>query len=236
MILPAAPDSQPRVLHDLLRQAAESSPNQDLLFVHSSSRDRTVVRRTYAWLATAARRLARALNELELHRGSVVVVYLSEHEDNMVAIWACLLAGLVPCLQPALSAHEKHRSGHIGHIQTLFSSPLWLISDSGVDQLKSVEGLNYRVLGELRQTTADAICSKEWTTLERGEHASPEDEALLFLTSGSTGFSKAAVHTHQTVLEACFAKGDDYRLDEDSRTLNCERLHFLLILSNLIST
>jgi hypothetical protein len=74
-----------------------------------------------------------------------IVVYLTEHEDNMAAVWACLLAGYVPCLQPALSAQQAHKEGHVTHINL----DLW------VDWI--VEGGRAHAPHDIRLTNTDII-------------------------------------------------------------------------------
>ncbi|KAH0825875.1 hypothetical protein J3R83DRAFT_7744 [Lanmaoa asiatica] len=82
--------------------------------------------------------------------GSVVVVHLTEHEDNMVAVWTCLLAGYVPCLQPALSVQQARKDGHVAHIKNPFSSATWLTNESGADQVQSIPGLDVHLFSELK--------------------------------------------------------------------------------------
>jgi acyl-CoA synthetase (AMP-forming)/AMP-acid ligase II len=150
--------------------------------------------------------------------GSIVIVYLTEHEDNMAAVWACLLAGYVPCLQPALSAQQAHKEGHVAHIKNLFGSAIWLTSEIGADQISSISGLDLHLLSELKTAAEKFNVPADWVAYE----AKPDDEAILFLTSGSTGFSKAVVHTHRTIIAACRAKGQSYGLTSESRVLNCK--------------
>ncbi|OJA14888.1 hypothetical protein AZE42_12071 [Rhizopogon vesiculosus] len=134
----------------------------------------------------------------------------------MAAVWACLLAGYVPCLQPALSAQQAHKEGHVAHIKSLFGSATWLTSELGAEQISSISGLEVHLLSELRASAERFAVPVDWVAYE----AKPDDEAILFLTSGSTGFSKAVVHTHRTILAACRAKGESYGLTSESQILN----------------
>ncbi|KAH0835533.1 hypothetical protein J3R83DRAFT_9233 [Lanmaoa asiatica] len=146
--------------------------------------------------------------------GSVIVVYLTEHEDNMAAVWACLLAGYVPCLQPALSAQQAHKEGHVAHVKNLFSSAIWLTNESGADQVQSISGLDIHLLSELK------VSARNSGTEFDVHQPNPDDEAILFFTSGSTGFSKAVVHTHRTIIAACNVKGQSYGLTSQSKIMN----------------
>ena len=145
----------------------------------------------------------------------------------MAAVWACLLAGYVPCLQPALSAQQAHKEGHVAHVKNLFSSATWLTNESGADQVQSISGLDIHLLSELKASAEDL--DTDFVV----HQPKPDDEAILFLTSGSTGFSKAVVHTHRTVIAACYAKGQSYGLTSESKIMNCE---FHSCLSNAVLT
>ncbi|KAG2346211.1 hypothetical protein BDR05DRAFT_997741, partial [Suillus weaverae] len=111
---------QPNTLHDVIAQAVDRYPLHELGFITSSAHDSSIQTKTFSAFNQYVRNLARAMLEWGKPTGSVVVVYLTEHEDNMAAVWACLLAGYVPCLQPALSAQQAHKEGHVAHIKNLF--------------------------------------------------------------------------------------------------------------------
>ncbi|KAG2358793.1 atromentin synthetase [Suillus spraguei] len=195
---------QPNTLHDVIAQAIDHYPSHELAFITSSAHDSSIQTKTFSAFNQHVRNLARAMLEWGKPTGSVIVVYLTEHEDNMAAVWACLLAGYVPCLQPALSAQQAHKEGHVAHIKNLFGSATWLTNENGAEQISTISGLETFTV------------SADWVAYE----AKPDDEAILFLTSGSTGFSKAVVHTHRTILAACRAKGESYGLTSESRVLN----------------
>ncbi|KIK34287.1 putative quinone synthetase [Suillus luteus UH-Slu-Lm8-n1] len=206
----------PVTLHDVLSQAAERYPSHELGFITSSAHDSSIRSTTFSSFNQYARNLARAMLDWGKPAGSVIVVYLTEHEDNMAAVWACLLAGYVPCLQPALSAQQAHKEGHVAHIKNLFSSAIWLTNESGADQVNSISGLEIYLLSELKASALQYHVPADWVA----RTAQPDDEAILFLTSGSTGFSKAVVHSHRTILAACSAKGEAYSLTPKSNVLN----------------
>lgn len=206
----------PVTLHDVLSQAVERYPSHELGFITSSAHDSSIRATTFSSFNQYVRKLARAMLDWEKPTGSVIVVYLTEHEDNMAAVWACLLAGYVPCLQPALSAQQAHKEGHVAHIKNLFSSAIWLTNESGADQVNSISGLEVHLLSHLKASASKYHVSADWVA----RTAQPDDEAILFLTSGSTGFSKAVVHTHRTILAACSAKGEAYGLTPETNVLN----------------
>ncbi|KAG1834807.1 atromentin synthetase [Suillus variegatus] len=207
---------QPNTLHDVIAQAVDRYPSHELGFITSSAHDSSIQTKTFSTFNQYVRNLARAMLEWGKPTGSVVVVYLTEHEDNMAAVWACLLAGYVPCLQPALSAQQAHKEGHVAHIKNLFGSAIWLTNEIGAEQISTISGLEVHLLSGLKASAETFSVSADWVAYE----AKADDEAILFLTSGSTGFSKAVVHTHRTIIAACRAKGQSYGLTSESRVLN----------------
>ncbi|KAG1737993.1 atromentin synthetase [Suillus lakei] len=206
----------PHTLHDVIAQAADRYPLHELGFITSSAHDSSIQTKTFSSFNQYVRNLARAMLEWGKPKGSIIVVYLTEHEDNMVAIWACLLAGYLPCLQPALSAQQAHKEGHVAHITNLFGSATWLTSEFGAEQITSIPGLEVHLLSELKTSGKMFTVPVDWVAYQ----AKPDDDAILFLTSGSTGFSKAVVHTHRTILAACRAQGQNYGLTSESQVLN----------------
>nr|A0A0S2E7X0.1 RecName: Full=Inactive atromentin synthetase invA4; AltName: Full=Nonribosomal peptide synthase-like enzyme invA4; Short=NRPS-like [Paxillus involutus]ALN66884.1 quinone synthetase [Paxillus involutus] len=208
-----ATEASPITLLHVFSRAVSQYPNHELNFITSSAHD-SIHTKTFTEFDQYVRALAQAMLAWGKPAGSVIVVYLTEHEDNMAAIWASLFAGYVPCLQPALSAQQAHKEGHVAHIKNLFSSATWLTNESGAEQVQSIPGLDIHLLSEL-QASAETV-SVDFQTHQ--PHL--DDEAILFLTSGSTGFSKAVVHTHRTILAGCNAKGQSYGLTSESKIMN----------------
>ncbi|KIK13271.1 hypothetical protein PISMIDRAFT_18100 [Pisolithus microcarpus 441] len=207
--------TSPETLLDVLTQATSQYPDHELGFITSSAHDSSIQTKTFSEFAQYVRSLAQAIRAWGKPTGSIIVVYLTEHEENMAAVWACLLAGLVPCLQPALSAQQTHKEGHVAHIKGLFGSAIWLTNETGAEQLLSIPDLDIHLFSELKESAAASDHSEF-----KAHEPKADDEAILFLTSGSTGFSKAVVHTHRTILAACHAKGEDYALTSETKILN----------------
>lgn len=61
-----------------------------------------------------------------LQRGGTVVLYLPGHSQSMLAFWACVLAGLVPCFQPTLPIGETQRLEHLQHLKKTLGDPVFL--------------------------------------------------------------------------------------------------------------
>ncbi|KAG2122741.1 atromentin synthetase [Suillus clintonianus] len=209
----------PNTLHDVIAQAVDRYPLHELCFISSSARDSSIRTKTFSTFNQYVRNLARAMLEWGKPTGSIIVVYLTEHQDNMAAVWACMLAGYLPCLQPVLSAQQAHKEGHIAHIKNLFGSATWLTHKTGAKQIASIPGLEVHLFSELKSLGEKFTVAADWVAYE----AKPDDDAMLFLTSGSTGFSKVVVHTHRTILAACRAQGQNYGLTSESRVLNWQR-------------
>ncbi|KAG2356634.1 atromentin synthetase [Suillus spraguei] len=204
----------PSTLHDVITQAANWYPLHELGFISSSNS--SIQTKTFSGFNQYVRNLARAMLEWGKPTGSIIVVYLTEHEDNMAAVWACLLAGYLPCLQPTLSSQQAHKEGHILHIKKLFGSATWLTSEPGAEQITSISGLEVHLFSQLKSSGEKFVVEADWVAHE----AKPDDDAIMFLTSGSTGFSKAVVHTHRTILAACRAQGQNYGMTSKSKILN----------------
>ncbi|KAG0696521.1 atromentin synthetase [Suillus ampliporus] len=203
-------------LHDIIAQAVNRYPTHWLSFITSSAHDSSVQTKTFSTFNQYVRNLGRAMLEWGKPTGSIIVVYLTEHEDNMAAIWACIMAGYIPCLQPALSAQQAHKDAHVAHIKNLFGSAIWLTSELGAEQISSISGLEVHLLSELKASAERVTVPADWIAYE----PKPDDHAMLFLTSGSTGFSKAVVHTHRTILAACRAKEQRFGPPSEFRVLN----------------
>ncbi|KAG1898712.1 atromentin synthetase [Suillus fuscotomentosus] len=203
-------------VHDIITQAVNRYPLHKISFITSSAHDSSIQTKTFSAFNQYVRNLARAMLEWGKPTGSIIVVYLTEHEENMATIWACLMAGYVPCLQPVLSAQQAHKEAHVAHIKNLFESAIWLTNELGAEQISSIDGLEVHLFSDLKASAETFTVPADWVAFE----PKPDDHAMLFLTSGSTGFSKAVVHTHRTIIAACHAKELRFGPPSESRVLN----------------
>ncbi|KAG0708145.1 atromentin synthetase [Suillus ampliporus] len=207
--------AQANTLLDAIFQAVNRYPSHELSFI-TSAHDSSIRTKTFSAFNQYVRNLARAMLEWGKPTGSIIIVYLTEHEDNMAVVWACLAAGYVPCVHPPLSAQQAHKDGHISHINKLLGSAPWLTSELGAEQISTVSGLEVLLFSELKASVERFSVPADWVAYE----AKPDDKAIICLTSGSTGFSKAVVHTHRTILGACRAKQQSFGTSPEFRVLN----------------
>ncbi|KAG1824118.1 atromentin synthetase [Suillus variegatus] len=181
---------QPNTLHDVLAQAVDRYPSHELGFITSSAHDSSIQTKTFSTFNQYVRNLARAMLEWGKPTGSIVVVYLTEHEDNMAAVWACLLAGYVPCLQPALSAQQAHKEGHVAHIKNLFGSAIWLTNELGAEQISTISGLEVHLLSELKASAETFNVSADWGS----DLITSQDQLEMHITPLLYGASQLHVH------------------------------------------
>ncbi|MGC9441204.1 AMP-binding protein [Streptomyces sp. WG5] len=164
---------------------------------------------SYAELRDDALRLLTGLRERGLRPGDKVVLLLERPRDFLTAFWAAVLGGLVPCPLAPLGADPERGAAQLRHVHTLLDDPLVITAGRG-HGLPRVEGLTVAGLDELR---TDRIA-------EPHDGARPGDTAVLVLTSGSTGNSKAVILTHANLLASMAAKNGHQRLAAGDTTLN----------------
>ena len=228
--LTSIPPANLSTLPEMLSWAAKTYGDRALTFVTSPS---AVEVNNVAWLESSVRAMAYAfmtsfgsstIGASSTGKKPIVIIYLSSHQDNMLAVWSALCAGFVPCLLPNLTAQLDHRKAHIEHLNSLLTSdavkPIWMTHQIGSGQLNEAgaTGLNIKLFDDIKKAAEAQECPKSFQFAT----AEPDSEAILFLTSGSTGLSKAVVHTHRTILKACMSKGEAYKLTPQSTIMNCK--------------
>ena len=198
----------PQNLTDLLLRSADQHPSRGLRYIGRGSID-TSRHQPYPELLDTALRLLGGLQRRDLPRGHKVALLLTRQEDFLPAFWACVLGGYVPCPLAPVESDAQRWAAQLEHVNALLDRPLFLTDAPMRAKLPDVSGLAIALLdmGEGPAQLPAAV-------------AEPDDLALLVLTSGSTGSSKAVMLTHGNLLAAMTAKTSAQQLGPDDVTLN----------------
>ncbi|MFJ1808370.1 MULTISPECIES: alpha/beta fold hydrolase [unclassified Streptomyces] len=202
--------SSTRNIADLLLRAAEHHPGSGLLYQQGVTGPDGSWLQRYPELVDEARRLLTGLRDRGLAPQDKVVLLLERPQEFVPAFWACLLGGFVPVPMAPLGGDPERWAAQLGHVNTLLDQPLVVTTETLAAELPHVEGLGVTPLSSLyANDPADLL-----------HQAAPEDTALLVLTSGSTGNSKAVRLTHANLLASMAGKNGYHRLGPDDVSLN----------------
>ncbi|KAL2059922.1 hypothetical protein VTL71DRAFT_10077 [Oculimacula yallundae] len=200
-------------LLQLLKATAESIiPNG--LIVHSSSTiDDLVTKINYAQLYEQA--ILRA-NKLQVTKqlcdNPVVLLHVDDRLDGISWFWAIVVAGGVPCLSTPFPRDLDRCGRHIRSLQKILRLPLIITTDALKTEFPDIGGLRIFTTSDLDNTPASKPSSTAATDPSvskdclPGFSKGPEDLAVLLLTSGSTGDSKAVSLTHHQLLSSIDGK------------------------------
>ena len=188
-----------------LLRAAELHPDSGISWLSSAGNE--LILQTYPDLLQQARALLGGLRACGAGPGARIALLLERAEDFIPAFWACVLGGCLPCPLVPIRNDGLRWARHLAHVNSLLERPLLVTTGALVHE---VAGLDVVDLRQLR-TGAPA---QPWDGVR------PEDPALLVLTSGSTGDSKAVVLTHANLFAAMSSKARKQELTARDVTLN----------------
>ncbi|MGW0337657.1 AMP-binding protein [Streptomyces sp. NPDC003011] len=193
---------------DLLLNAAHRHPDTGLRYCLGGAaaeyRDQS-----HAELLDDALRVLTGLRARGLRPQDKVVLLLERPQEFLTAFWATVLGGFVPCPMAPLRGDRERWAAQLTHVNTLLDGPLVLTSTALSAELPDVDGLR---VGLLDQLSAPEPAVPHTAALQ--------DTALLVLTSGSTGNSKAVTLTHANLLASMAGKNGPHRLTAADTTLN----------------
>lgn len=153
--------------------------------------------RSYREFAEEALRVAGALRDHGIEKGSVVFVGLPMPVECMIAFCGVVLAGAIPCCIPAGARGQSER-GVLNNIVAAWSKirPAILITTPDFGELLS----RTRELNGARVVAFETLTAADPLDPARVHVAAADETHHLQLTSGSTGLPKAAVITHRNVV------------------------------------
>jgi acyl-CoA synthetase (AMP-forming)/AMP-acid ligase II len=225
-------------LHDLLQQRAESQLPSRLFIYPLGKTDAEPMVVTYTDLHDEAKLRSQAVRRLEgFHEGEPVLLHFSGHWDTILWFWAVVLAGGLPVLSTPFGNLKEHRHRHIKALSELLQSPICLTSaqalaDFGSDHdmyLYSTESILEDNTTSRKNENENAECCQHHANLD-GNHSpgnpcilndnNGEEVAVLLLTSGTTGNSKAVELTHAQIFAAVAGKASARQLPHGRPFLN----------------
>lgn len=201
--------SEFRSIADLLLHAADTAPNAGVRYLYDGAIDDSVFQ-DYGSLLDWARRVLGGLRARRLPAGSNIVLLLEQAADFIPAFWACVLGGYVPCPLLPIRVDTTRWAAQLRHVNDLLDSPLWLTTSDIKAEMPILEHTRVAIFDELLDSEPES----------RIHDADPSDLAMLMLTSGSTGNSKAVMLSHGNLLSALAGKADRLELAFGEGTMN----------------
>lgn len=192
------------------------------------------LRMTWAQLAGAVDRTARALLELGVEKGNCVALVSMARPEFIITFMAAakigaIWTGLSPrfsvsetgrilrdCRPTVLITQDRHENANLVERALTFSFELSCIREILVIGDAPGGTLSFDAF------TADPRPHMDTPLKEKLAQVSPDDEALLMFTSGSSGFPKGVLHTHRSIISNVEQEQELLGLSGDTRIL----LHF----------
>lgn len=191
-------------------------------------------RLTWAEVADAVDRTAKALLEIGVGRGDCVALISTARPEFVITFMAAVKIGAIwtglsprfsigetgrilrDCRPTVLITQDRYNSSNLVERARTFSFELSCIREI------LVLGKAGRDMQSFDRFIADPRPHLDAPLRERMDQASPENEALLMFTSGSSGFPKGVLHTHRSILSNVQQEKKLLGVSGDTRIL----LHF----------
>jgi acyl-CoA synthetase (AMP-forming)/AMP-acid ligase II/thioesterase domain-containing protein len=203
---PTSQHSRQTSIVEFLLRAAQSYPSHGMSLLSGPRADGTPVL-SHLVLLDEAQRILGGLGQYHRAPGTRVALLLEHAGDFIPAFWACILGGYVPCPLAPLHNDPERWARHLSHVYQLLDRPLVVTTDKLGRELQ----ISDPIFLEYLRASAPASSIFE---------ARSEDPAVLVLTSGSTGHSKAVVLTHGNLVASMSAKNTYHQLTAADMSLN----------------
>ncbi|KAL3424904.1 nonribosomal peptide synthetase [Phlyctema vagabunda] len=214
--------TDPENLYELLELAALDPQNNGISFISPKAADSVNRRLSYKELFDQAREDACLLANLGgLQPNSVILLHFDNHYDGIRWLWAVLVAGYLPAISTPFTQDLVLRKKHIIHLQNLLEDPLILTSSHLLSEFDTVDGLNLRTIEQFeksRNELENGVSKGYW--VYSGARKTENDLAILMLTSGSTGNSKAVGLRHGQMLKSVAGKSYHHSTNPNDVFLN----------------
>ncbi|WGV25114.1 non-ribosomal peptide synthetase [Halotia branconii] len=188
-----SPDA-PKTLAKLLEKTAKNT-NKGIIYIQHHDSEKI---QSYQELWQDAQRILAGLRKLGLKPQDKIIFQLEDNQDFLCAFWGCVIGGFVPVAISVAKTYEQLNTitSKLQNTWQILGKPLVLTSDllapkiANLATLLNLENLQLATIEQLYECEAD----------ENLHQSQPEDLAILFLTSGSTGIPKCVMLNHHNLL------------------------------------
>ncbi|PSN71813.1 acyl-protein synthetase [Corynespora cassiicola Philippines] len=201
-------------IHDLLRKAARSSHSKSLIIYPHGETDSSALY-SYAELYREALHISQLITQIEnFQPGAPVLLHLDTHWEIILWFWAIVLADGLPVLSSPFSHVSEHRHRHIQNLSKVLDSPICISQAKSIALWDCKHGMKLHTIESL--STKPILGHSTLKPVARRD----SDLAILMLTSGSTGNSKAVQITHRQILASVAGKASVRELPSGKPFLN----------------
>jgi acyl-CoA synthetase (AMP-forming)/AMP-acid ligase II/thioesterase domain-containing protein len=206
-----------KTLGDLLRSAAAKQPQHGLQIYLPGNLTRVGRSITYPELLDTAMKNAEKLRLQGLKFKSIVLLYVTNHLDNLEWFWSIVQAGCVPCICTPLPRDTEQREKHLAHLKSMLGNPLLLTRKQHLRETPELHVFDQAcTLESLESVTV----SPDDIVVDDSQAIAEDDTAALMLTSGSSGNAKAVQLRHKQMLYAVEGKSIAHRTTTSDTFLN----------------
>jgi acyl-CoA synthetase (AMP-forming)/AMP-acid ligase II/thioesterase domain-containing protein len=196
---------QPASIAQLLTWAALEHPRTGIRIITEANDEAEPL--SHPALLHEARCILGALRTYGRPPGTKVLLLLEDARDFLPAWWACVLGGYIPCPLAPIRNDPARWARHLGHVESLLERPILIVTRALRQELPDLHGVELETL----RVGKPAYLLHEART---------DEPAILMLTSGSTGNSKAVVLTHGNLLASMAGKAQRQQMTASDITLN----------------
>ena len=172
-------------------------------------------RLSYKELRDQARSNATLLSDsLNFKKNCLVLLHFKDHLDNIIWFWSVVYADCTPVMSTPFTDNAEQRQKHIQHLHDLFDGSPCITSSTSLEDFSKQVLIKPVVVEDMLQKSSKQISHRS------GRPSQVTDPALLMLTSGSSGNSKAVCLSHAQIFAAIKGKASVVKLDTRSAFLN----------------
>jgi D-alanine--poly(phosphoribitol) ligase subunit 1 len=174
---------------------------------------------TFNELNRLSNRIARYLLDQNIKRKDVVGIFHTKSKESYALMLACLKIGAIYVNLDNNSPFERQKK-IIGTC-----NPVLLSYDKSLTEL-NIENFNIPLIDIVSADFYEKLKSFKVTNLDYTSSVCSDDPAYIMFTSGSTGFPKGAVMTHQNLMNFISWAKQTYCIDKSDILTNVNPMYF----------